>query len=476
MSSIKLTGLFLGLLLFSTVLLLPPPDGLSADGWKTIGVAMLMATFWVFEPIPIPATSLLPLIIFPLLDVADLKTVAVPYSHPVIMLLLGGFIIATSLEKWNLHRRVAMWILLRVGHNLSHVVAGFMFVTALLSMWISNTASTLMIMPIALTVGRAVLGGEAGRHPFLVCLVIGVAYGANIGGIATLIGTPSNVIAAGYLSEAYGQTVTFLQWAMFGVPVALLLLPAGWLVLTKITFRFDVKETSVVSSIIYDEMTALGKVTTSEKRLVVIFLMIAGCWILRPLLSEILGLPNLNDTVIALSGVLVLFLVPSGNTSGGNAGAILDWETARKIPWGMLILFGGGLSLAAIVADTGVSDWLSSQLRGTGQISLVLLMALVVGSIVFLTEFTSNVGTITAALPVLGPVAEASGADPLFFAVAGAVASSCAFMMPVATAPNAIAFSTQMFSIPEMMRAGLILNIIATIVITAVIYVAAVCW
>ncbi|CAN5877457.1 DASS family sodium-coupled anion symporter [soil metagenome] len=464
-------GLLLGPLLLLAVLLLPPPEGMEALAWRTAGVGLLMATWWVSEAIPIPATSLLPLVLFPLLGVATIDAAASPYANPLIFLFMGGFMLALAMQRWNLHRRIALRIIAALGTRPVSLVAGFMAASAFLSMWVSNTATTLMMLPIGLSVIELVIrrSDRPDRHPgesnFGVALMLGIAYACSIGGLGTLIGTPPNALLAGFVREAYGIEIGFAQWMMVGVPLVVVALPLTWLLLTRLLYPIRMAEIPGGSEIIARERQSLGSPSRAEKIVAVVFTLTAAAWIFRPLL-EARGLV-LSDAGIAIAGALALFLIPLDLRRGEF---VLNWEWAQRLPWGVLILFGGGLSLASAISRTGLAGWIGEEIAGFGALPLVVVMLAVTTVIVFLTELTSNTATAAAFLPVVSSVAIGLGENPLLLAIPAALAASCAFMMPVATPPNAIVYGSGYLTIPQMARAGVVLNLLLIVLITALAY------
>ncbi|MEE8151409.1 MAG: DASS family sodium-coupled anion symporter [Nitrosomonadaceae bacterium] len=464
-------GLVLGLFLFFYSLFSTPPANMSEQAWITAGVGMLMAVWWVTQVLPLPVTSLLPIILFPLIGISSVREATVPYVNPVIFLLLGGFIIATALQRWQLHRRLALTILHLVGSHPHAIVGGFMVVSALLSMWISNTATTIMMLPIAISLAHVMLEGQSkeAANKFTVCLMLGIAYAASIGGLGTLIGTPPNAMVAAFMTQTYGINIGFVQWMSFGLPVVFILLPIAWLLLTRLVFTFDLGHNTTAAGVVDSELEALGLMTTPEKRTAIVFVFIALAWVTRPLLQQIPGLAALNDTIIAVVGAVSLFLIPSGEKRQKNT-RLLNWSTAKGIPWGVLLLFGGGLSLAAAISSSGLAAWLGTVLSVLTSFHVFTLLLSIVAMVVFLTELTSNTATTATLLPVLGGIATAAYLEPMLLIAPMALAASCAFMLPVATAPNAIVFGSGKVSIPQMARAGFCLNLVAITLITPLAY------
>jgi len=461
-------GLLIGLGLFVALRLLPAPQGMTPEAWAVAALAGLMALWWITEAVPVAGTALLPALALPLLGVQGPVEAAAPYAHPLIFLFLGGFLIALSIERWGLHRRLALGLLRRVGTRPDTLVGGFLLVPAALSMWLSNTATSLVMLPIGLSV-TALLhsegAGPAEDGEFDAALLLAIAYGASIGGMATLIGTPPNALLAAFLSESYGRQIGFAQWMAFGLPVSLLLLGAAWLVLTRVAFRVPHAPLPGAREIVTREAAGLGPMTGPEKRVAAVFAAVALLWLLRPQLGP--WLPQgaeLGDPGIALLGAIALFAMPSGRAPGER---LLHWAATARLPWGVLILFGGGLSLADAIAGSGLATWIADEMRVLADWPLAGVVAAVSGTVVMLTELTSNTATAATFLPLLAELAVALGHDPLLLAAPAAVAASCAFMLPVATPPNAIVYGSGRISMPQMARAGIWLNAMSTLLATA---------
>lgn len=450
--------LLLGPTVFTACLLLPAPVGLGPAAWLTLGVAMWMAIWWSTEAIPLPVTALLPVSLFPLLDIAPLAELSAAYAHPIIFLFLGGFLLGTAMQRWNLHRRIAVQILQRVGREPRQQIAGFMLATAFLSMWVSNTATSIMMLPIGLSVLSYHNDDSPEANNYRVALLLAIAYSASIGGIATLIGTPPNALLAAYLKDSHGIEVGFAQWMLVGLPVSvsLLMFTWWWLCRRPLPRAVDAQASG--------EVAELGAITPPQRRVLVLFLLTAAAWIAQPLLAR--GLPGLSDTGIAMIAGLLLFVLPAGQ----DRARLLSWKDAEQLPWGILLLFGGGLALAAAIQGTGLASWIAA---GIGQLQLLPTLAVVtvvVAVILFLTEVSSNTATTAAFLPLMGALAMAQGASPLLYAVPAALAASCAFMMPVATPPNAVVFGSGQVSIGEMIRVGFALNLFATGLVSGLAY------
>lgn len=461
-------GLLLGPVLFALVLILPAPEGMTVAAWRTTAVAVLMAVWWITEAVPIPATALLPLALFPALGIVPIAAASAPYANPVIWLFLGGFLIAIAIERCGLHRRLALGILRAVGTRPANLVGGFMLGTAFLSMWISNTATVLMMLPMALSVLALVdrEAGEGAANPnFAVALLLGLAYAANIGGMGTLIGTPPNALLAGFMSESLGVQIGFGEWMMLGVPLVAVSLPLCWLLLVRVLYPVAAAPIAGGAEVIRREAAGLGPISRAEWTVGVVTAATATAWITRPLLEPfVLGL---NDTSIAIAGGLLLFIVPIDWKRGEFP---LTWKAAEALPWSVLLLFGGGLSLAGAIQETGLAAWIGAAMEGIGGWPLWAVVLAVTAVVVFLTELTSNTATAASFLPVVAALAAGIGAAPLQLAVPTALAASCAFMMPVATPPNAIVYGSGRVSIPQMARAGLWLNFLFIALITAAVF------
>lgn len=472
MSRSRRVGLLLGLVGFAALLAVPAPEGLSDLGWRTAAVAFLMAVWWVTEAIPIPATALLPLALFPALGVVDMQTAAAPYANDLVFLFIGGFFVALSMQRWGLHRRIALAIVASVGTSPNRLVLGFMLASAFLSMWISNTATTAMMLPIALAVAELFRDQDRhGRYEFGICLMLGVAYAATIGGVATLIGTPPNMIFAGQAETLLGREIGFLDWMMVGAPISVVFLPIGWLLLTRWLYPpGDLRGDA--ADVLAEERRKLGPISRGETIVAVVFVAMALAWIFRqPKTMGGIDIPGINsfapwvkDSTIAIGAALVLFLAPVNLRAGKFA---LDWETANKLPWGIMLLFGGGFSLAGAMSDSGLAGWIGGGVSALDAVPTWLALAAVAALFVFLTEITSNVATATMAMPIVAGAAVGLGIAPIQLMAVAALSASMAFMLPVATPPNAIVFGSGLLTIPQMVRAGFALNLIAIAMVTA---------
>ena len=461
-------GLVLGPVLFGAMLFLPAPEGLSAAGWRTAAAAMLMAVWWISEALPIPATSLVPLVLFPLLGAGTIRETAAPYADPLIFLFLGGFLIATAMQRWGLHKRIALRIIDLVGTGPRALVAGFMLASAFLSMWVSNTATAMMMLPIGLSVVQLAEEAEAEpatHHHFALALLLGIAYGCNIGGMATIIGTPPNALMVGFIEVTYGRTISFVSWLGVGLPLVAVGLPLTFLVLTRLVFPLRMAALPGVQSLIEKTLQGLGRMKRGEQWVAFVFALTAVLWIIRPLLTK--TIPNLSDAGIAMAGGLILFVIPVELKRGVF---VHSWESARRLPWGTLLLFGGGLSLASAFVRTELAKWIGETLQAIGFLPTLVVVLVVVAVIVFLTELTSNAATTAAFLPVVAAFAIGIGENPLLLAIPAVLGASCAFMLPVATPPNAIVYGSGRVPVPQMTRAGIWLNLLFIVLITALAY------
>lgn len=468
-------------------------QGLSHAGRATVAVAVVVVLLWVTEAVPLAVSSLLPILLFPLLGVSSTTAAAAPYANPVIFLFLGGFMLGLAMEKSNLHYRFALLVVRLVGTRPTRLIAGFMIASALMSMWISNTATVVMMLPIGTSI-LALLSQRLLTQPhqavgevptdatdldritprdidnFGTCLMLGIAYAASIGGLGTLIGSPPNTILAGFVLTRYGieQQITFAEWMLVGVPLVIVFLPLAWLLLTRVLFPIRFKSIPGGRALIDQELKGLGPIRPAEKRVFVVFMFVALLWISQSLLKDAFGdalplLRQLDDTLIALIGALLLFALPAGPLSGER---LLDWHTAQtRLPWGVLLLFGGGLSLADAIVSSGVADLIGSMLTGLHGVEPLLVVVTVALVVVFLTEMTSNTAVTNALLPILAAAAIGIGVHPFLLLVPAALAASLAFMLPVATPPNAIVFASGRVTVPQMARAGVLLNLVGVVIV-----------
>ncbi len=482
-SQVQWLGLLLGPVAALLVYLVLPDSYSTPEGVKELGqagrataaVACWMATWWLTEAIDLAVTALLPVALFPLLGIAGVRQATAPYAHYLIFLFLGGFMLSLAMQRWGLHRRVALRILLFTGTSPARLVGGFMLATALLSMWVSNTATTIMMLPIALSVLGRMEEGQVdprARRRLALCLLLGVAYAASIGGIGTLVGTPPNLFMASFVQEEFGREIGFLQWLGVGLPLVALFLPLTWLLLTRIIYPLQEVTLPDDGPQMLRQYRALGGMSVAERRLLLVFLVTVLAWVSRPLLNrlDLFGvwpLAGLSDAGIAILAGLALFLTPADRR---RRGFLLEWKDLDEMPWGILILFGGGLSLAHAISVNGVGDYLGHQVTGLAGMPPLVLVLAVATLVIFLTELTSNTATTATLLPILAAAAPVVGVDPYALVVTAAVAASCAFMMPVATPPNAIVFASGEVTVPQMCRAGLWLNFIGIALITALVW------
>jgi sodium-dependent dicarboxylate transporter 2/3/5 len=449
----EIIGLIAGPLLFVLLMLLEPPQGMSDEAWRVTAITLWMATWWISEAIPIPVTALLPIVGFPLLGVAQIQAVAHNYAHHLIFLFLGGFWIAIAMEKWNLHRRIALYILRLVGSRPDRVVLGFMLATAFLSMWISNTATTMLMLPIAMAViGKATLDPQS---RFATSLMLGIAYAASIGGVATLIGTPPNAVLAGVLDTLFGVKISFVQWFLFGFPLAAVMFLGCWLYLTRIALPSEFPRIEAGTSIIQAELQTLGPLCPAERWILGVFGGVASLWLFKGMLP-FAPIQTLPDSVIAMAGALLLFVIPVDLRQGVF---LLDWKSALRVPWEVIILFGGGFALAHGFEQSGLTVWIGSQLAFLSSVHWVLTILGIASITIFLTEVTSNTATASMLLPIIASICIGVGIHPFGPMVAAALAASFAFMLPVATPPNAIVYASGRVTIPQMARIGFWLNL-----------------
>lgn len=480
-------GVRIGGIVASTIVyaLLASAD-MSADARAVAAIATLMAIWWITEAIPLAGTSLLPIVLIPALTERTTGDTTASYANPIVFLFLGGFLLAIAMEKWQLHRRIALHTVRMVGVTPNRIVLGLMLATGFLSMWVSNTATTLMMLPIGFSVLGLVAGKDFGEGQldvrsldpqvaaFGVCLVLAIAWSASMGGLGTLLGSPPNAIIAGYASEELGIAIGFVDWMILGVPLAFTFIVIGWVLMTRVLYPFSLDAIPGGRGLIGDEIARLGSMSKGERMVALVFGSAAFLWIVPGLLSELPAvavavpwLGEFSDAVIAIAAGLVLFMLP-GDSEGR---AVLDWQDAEAgVPWGVLLLFGGGLSLAGAVAGTGLDAWFGAQVTGLAALPAILLIASVVAIVLFLTEVTSNTATAATFIPVLGGVALGIGVDPMGLLIPAALAATCAFMLPVGTPPNAIAFSTGAVTIGQMARGGLVLNLIGIALITGFVY------
>ncbi len=466
----KNIGLILGPILFLLTLLFYHPKGLSPAANAVLACTLWIAVWWITEAIPIAVTSLLPIILFPLTGGLGLSETTAAFGHKYVFLYIGGFILAIAIERWNLHKRIALNIINLIGTNIKSIILGFMVATAFLSMWISNTASTVMMLPIGLAIVTQLkanpLTVENENQIFGKALMLAIAYSASIGGISTLIGTPPNLVLAGIVQELYDIEITFSQWIAFGLPISIVLLFICWKYLTEIAFSFKQKSFPGGKAEIKKQLINLGKITYEEKLVLAVFAFTAFAWITRSFLLKKF-IPNIDDTIIAVFAGVVLFLLPASREKNR---AIINWQEAVKLPWGILLLFGGGLALAQGFKMSGLAEWIGGQMTLLNGVSLVILLFVLIAAVNFLTEITSNLATTAMMLPILAPLAFTINVHPYILMAGATVAASCAFMLPVATPPNAVVFGSGYLKIPDMVRAGIWMNIISIIILTLIVF------
>lgn len=487
------TGLALGpVLAIVAYLLTADAPGLTADARRVIALAVLMATWWLTEALPVSVTALLPVALLPLLGISNIKQACAPYADDILFLFMGGFIIGEAIRASGLHRRVALMTILAVGTTPGRMVGGVMLATVLLSMWVSNTATTLMMLPIGVSIvalvetrSRQVVSGARGNDEwtpaavshFGIAIVLGIAYAASIGGMATPVGTPPNLIMLNFSENSLGRTVGFREWMMIGVPLVAVLLPIAWLLLTRVLHPVRAGEVPGGRELIVGELQRLGRLSRTEWVTLVVFICTAAAWIGRERLARATGLTRLRsdgrpetlltDAGIAIIAAIVLFLIPIRLRPRE---AVVKWREAERLPWGILLLFGGGLSLAKAMETTGVDKYLGSLFGGLEGMPMLLMLLVLVASVTIIGELASNAAVVTALMPVLAAAAPAMGLDPIPLMLAATLGSSCGYMLPVATPPNALAFATGRVTQPQMIRAGASLDVIGIVIVSVAVY------
>ncbi|VFR64164.1 anion transporter [plant metagenome] len=454
-----------GFALFAALLILPAPADMSPEAWRLVAVAALMIAWWITEAVPVAVTALLPVALFPLVGATSAGDAANPYGDPIIFLFMGGFFLAMAMERWHLHRRIALNIVSRTGSQQHRIVGGFMLATAFCGLWVSNTATAVMMLPVALSVA-GLISQKGGSSKFPLALMLSVAYAASIGGIGTLIGTPPNALLAGALNQTYGYDIGFAQWMIFGMPIMLVMLFGAWLLLTRVSIRLGREPIEGADELFQSQLTELGGWSTAERRVAMVFVVTASLWILRSPLQSFI--PGLSDASIAILAAIALFIIPSGDKEGG---ALVNWTMTKNLPWNILVLFGGGLSLSAAVVATGLDGWIGDQLGGyASALPTIGVVALVVLAVLIMTEFMSNTATAATFIPIMSGLAMSLGENPLLLMVPATLAASMTFMLPVATPPNALVFSSGHITIPQMAKHGFLMNILSMIVITGLGY------
>ena len=464
-----LLAMLAGPALFVLVLFLDP-FSLGPSANKVLAVAVWMITWWITEAIPMPAVALMPLVLFPLFGIAKISEAALPYANEVVFLFMGGFMIGLGIEKWNLHRRIALSIVRLTGTGGNGIILGFILSTGFISMWLSNTATTMMMYPIGASVISVVFAQQrdsVGARNFALCIMLAIAYASNFGGIGTIIGTPPNVAYVSFISKKFGYDIPFFSWMLVSLPVAILLLVSLYFVLIRM-FPNRLVANGEMSDLIRDELKALGPITTPEKRVLTIFVLTAFLWIFRDLINKI-EVFRLDDNMIAVFGALLMFIVPAGSEQEPTE-KILSWQDTSKMAWGILLLFGGGITLAAALEKAGLIGMLGNWLAGFSGSSMLLLILVIATLSIFISEVMSNVAQVIVFAPVVTGIAAAIGADPLALGIPMTLAASCASMMPMGTPPNAIVFSSGYIKLKDMIKAGLVMNLISIVLIVASSY------
>lgn len=481
-------GFYLGPVLFLIMFFFQPSNVIEGGGkgtmtpeaWKVASCAVWMAIWWVTEAVPIPITSLLPIPLFFLLNVSNstpksTQDILAPYADPVIYLFLGGFILAIGMEKWNLHKRVALNIIRVIGTKPSQILLGFIVATAFISMWASNASTTIMMLPIAITVIDLIKSKTDESHKkqienFAIAMMLCIAYGASIGGLGTLIGTPPNALMKAFFDKNGIDSINFANWLYFGITLLFIAIPLTYFIIVKLVYPVKLDEIPGTKEIIEEEIRKLGKMTRAEALTLSVIVLTASAWIFRGAYEHVPYIKNnLKDGVIAMTGGLALFIIP---VDWRKNKFLLGWSDMKAIPWDVLLLFGGGLSLAGAVDRSGLSLWMGDWTKGflEGQTNIILIVFVITAIVLFLTEFTSNTATITLFLPIGFGIAKALDVDPRIILIPATIASSCAFMLPVGTPPNAIVFSSGYVKIPQMAKAGIWMNILFVFIITTLVF------
>ncbi|WP_026340713.1 SLC13 family permease [Thioalkalivibrio sp. ALJT] len=465
-------GLILGPAIFALFLVVPPPAAFDPAAWSVLGLTLFMATWWISEALPLPVTALLPIAVLPVLDIVPMDAATAPYANPIIFLFMGGFAIALAVQRWDLHRRMALAIVARAGNRLHVLVGAFMLATAGLSMWVSNTATAALMLPIALSVLGLIERGASPQGPDMesrrpaLALLLGIAFAANIGGMATIIGSPPNALTAAYLGDRHGMEIGFLEWMTLGLPLAAVLLALAWWLLTRWVFPVHRVELKGLRALLDEQRATVGRWSRAEKRVAAVFVLVASAWLTRPLLEGWLPI-SLTDAGIAILGAGLLFLVPSGSREQRR---LLSWDNMRELPWGVLLLVGGGLSLGAAIESSGLAELAADALVIAQAWPLLLIMAGVVVLTMTLSHVTSNTATAATLLPLVTAFALSMDVPVLLLALPVAFAASVAFMLPVATPPNAIVFASNRLRVLDMVRGGALLSVLALVLISLVVF------
>ena len=481
MNKSKVYGFWIGIIILLTLTIIPAPDGMKPEALRALGVALLMATWWITECIPIYATAFVPIALFPLLGILDANTTTENYGHNYVLMLLGGFFLAKSIELSGLHKRVALYIISKLGTSRKRIILSFMIATAFLSMWIANVAVVLLMLPIALAIVDKEEENEDRNPKFGLALMLAIAYAASVGGTGSLIGTPPNMVFAGVFAKTFPEypEIDFLQWMKIGTPIVLIILPIIWIYVTK---YFKIHGHFAGSKVIVQkEIKAMGKLSTMEKRVFVVFLFTALGWIFRRDIelenfiilgwSSLLGIKDyVHDSTVAIITALLLFSIPSGKTKSSQPKRLLDWDSASKVPWGVVMIVGGGYAIADSFNHTGLAEYLGSQLSFISEYPMLMILIIVITLMIFITEINSNTATANIFLPVLAAMAIAGNINPILIMVPATFACSFSFMLPSGTGTNAVIFGSNRVTIPEMAKCGFGLNLLCVILLTMLMY------
>jgi len=481
MTTSKQIGFWSGIIILLALILLPAPEGMKPEALRALGVALLMAIWWITECIPIYATAFVPIALFPLLGILDANTTTENYGHNYVLMLLGGFFLAKSIELSGLHKRVALYIISKLGTSRKRIILSFMIATAFLSMWIANVAVVLLMLPIALAIIDKEEENEERNPKFGLALMLAIAYAASVGGTGSLIGTPPNMVFAGVFAKTFPEypEIDFLEWMKLGTPIVIIILPIIWFYVTK---YFKIRGHFAGSKeIIQSEIKAMGKLTTMEKRVFYVFVFTALGWIFRrdielenfiiPGWSSLLGIKDMvHDSTVAIIAALLLFSIPSGKSKYSEPKRLLDWDSASKVPWGVVMIVGGGYAIADSFNHTGLAEYLGSQLSFISEYPMLMILIIVITLMIFITEINSNTATANIFLPVLAAMAIAGNINPILIMVPATFACSFSFMLPSGTGTNAVIFGSNRVSIPEMAKCGFGLNLLCVILLTMLMY------